>query len=677
MDLEIVHHLRRNASRYRWLLLLIVVGAGVVFQRLPRHISYNVLLITLDTTRADHIGCYGHREALTPTLDALAKNGVLFEQAYVTVPLTLPSHASLLTGLYPPENGMHLNGRGQLSTQIPTLASTLQKQGYETAAFIGAVVLNSKAGLDQGFQLYDDDMAGGVHHGHESHLMRHAGLVVDSALRWLRGRQAQPFFAWVHLYDPHAPFEGHAEVFQDRFQNEPYDGDIAFADLHVGRLIQHLKDRGELARTLVIVVGDHGEGFGEHAELEHGFMLYNSTLQVPLIMSNPGLCRTGYRVPTPVSLVDIFPTVLDCLQVPVPRRVSGVNLNRALKGETIEPRVCFSETESCFAAYGWAPLASVTTDAWKYVKTAREELYELQRDPGELKNLAGSQPDQLQKMRQLFQTTRDQMADSAERDVHYTPAELQKLRSLGYLSGKGAPPADPGKPLPDVKDMIGFYNTEIQARKLLQDGKTDEALADLRRVTRDAPEFTPAWLTLGAALQSLNRHTEAIEVYRAALKAKPEAADPHFDLAKLYANRGDRAQAIEEYMAALKSDPNYAMAHINLAVLLSEQGPVQQARQHFERGLEEAPDSTVGHFNFGLFLLRQRESELAVTHLDRALQLDPLLPQIHFQLGLANVALQRYHEALSHFEATLQLSPQYPQAAAQLERAREKLLFGK
>ncbi len=660
------------------MLAVCLAGSGVALQRLWRRAPYNVLLVTFDTTRADHIGCYGHPQALTPTIDALAQHGVLFEQAYVTVPLTLPSHASILTGLYPPENGMHINGRGQLSSQIPTLATTLQKHGYDTAAFIGAVVLNAKAGLDQGFQLYDDDMAGGVHHGHESHLMRHAGIVVDSALKWLQGRASKPFFAWVHLYDPHAPFEGHAEVFQDRFKDTPYDGDIAFADMHVGRLIQHLKDRGVYDNTLVIIVGDHGEGFNEHEELEHGFMLYNATLKVPFVVSNPSLCRAGYRVPTPVSLVDIFPTVLDCLHVPAPKRVSGVSLHQALLGQPIEPRVCFSETEACYAAYGWSPQASVTTDAWKYVKTVREELYDLKHDPGELKNLAASHADQLEKMRRLYQTTREKMVETAEHDVHYTPADLQKLRSLGYLSGKNVPgEADPGQSLADIKDRIGFYNTEVQARKLMQEGKTEQALVDLRRVTSAVPDFMPAWLSLAAALQSLNRSDEAIDVYHQALKAKPDAADPHFDLAKLYTARGDKAKAIDEYTAALKSDPNYAMAHINLASLLSEKGDAEQARRHFEQGLEEAPDSTVGHFNFGLFLLQRREPERAITHLERALQLDPQLPQIHFQLGMAKVALEHFDEALPHFEATLQLNPRFPQAAAQLQRAREKLLFGK
>ncbi|MBX3440601.1 MAG: sulfatase, partial [Planctomycetaceae bacterium] len=217
----------------RWWLpatgVMVVLAAMAYYTFRPSPRPRNVLLITLDTTRADHLGCYGHAAAHTPTIDALAAGGVVFDAAYVTVPLTLPSHTSMLTGLYPPENGIHLNGQGRLDPKLPNLAESLRQQGYRTGAFIASVVLHSMHGLNHGFDVYDDDMAGGEQHGHESHLMRNARQVVDSALAWLQGQDDRPFFCWVHLFDPHAPYEGHPEVFGDRFQNAPYDGDIAFA----------------------------------------------------------------------------------------------------------------------------------------------------------------------------------------------------------------------------------------------------------------------------------------------------------------------------------------------------------------------------------------------------------------------------------------------------------------
>jgi arylsulfatase A-like enzyme len=473
--------------RKRWLvvvglLLTGTVAAMLFFRPRPRYNVLLVTLVTLDTTRADHLGCYGRAEAHTLVLDALAQEGVLFESAYATVPLTLPSHASILTGLYPPENGMHVNGVGRLDPQLPNLAETLRSQGYNTSAFIASVVLHSRYGLDHGFQIYDDDLAGGEFHGHESHLMRKANAVVDSALTWLNLHHEDPFFCWVHLFDPHAPYESHPEIFQDRFRENPYDGDIAFADLHVGRMVRFLKDKGVYDNTLIIIVGDHGEGLGEHVEDEHGFMLYNSTLHVPMIVSCPKLCKAGQRVAQSVSQVDIFPTVLDCLQVDSPGPVSGVSFHRGLTGSPLQPRFCYSETRAVFDAFRWAPLGSVTSNNWKYVQTTREELYDLREDAGELNNLAESQPDQLEKMRQTYFDLQEQMAEHEATDAVLTDADRRKLESLGYVGGRTAPaPHDADELLPDVKDMMVHYNAEFAARKLIDDGKTDTRSSGCRK----------------------------------------------------------------------------------------------------------------------------------------------------------------------------------------------------
>lgn len=626
----------------------------------------NVLLVTLDTTRADHLGCYGYEQALTPTLDALAREGVVFEQAFATVPLTFPSHTSIHTGLYPPENGIHNNGRGKLDAQIPTLAEVLKQRGYDTGAFIGSVVLPARTGLNQGFDTYDDDMAGGDHHGHEAHLMRSARLVVNSALDWLHARESRPFFCWVHLFDPHAPFEGHPEVFHDRFQDRKYDGDIAFADLHIGRLITLLKDRGEYERTLVVVVGDHGEAFGEHAELEHGFMLYNATLRVPLLISVPGQSKKGHRISTSVSQVDIFPTVLDCLNIPLPTRVSGVSLKQAVKGNAMESRPCYSESEACYASFRWAPLHCLTTDSWKYVNTSREELYDLKQDPQELHNLAESRPEQVQEMRMLLETTRDAMVDCPTSDTPIDAKHLQQLRSLGYLASNTAAPAEEsGDHLPDVKDMIEYYNAEIEARLRLNSAPI-QVVERMQKVVEAAPQFLPARLTLATALQKLERIDEAIDVYVAASASNPTAADPHFELAKLYQVQGENLRAIEQYEVVLKIDPHYATAHFNLATVLMRQGDMENARKHFELGLESFPESTVGLFNFGVFLFQQGELAEAKKRLRRAASLDPSLPQIHYQLGLVLKGLKEFAEAGSQFQETLRLNPRDAHAAEQL-----------
>jgi arylsulfatase A-like enzyme/Tfp pilus assembly protein PilF len=655
-------------------LCVLVAGAAAALWGFRPRPQYNVLLVTLDTTRADRIGCYGYADAHTPTLDALAEEGVVFESAYATVPLTLPSHASILTGLYPPENGMPLNGRGRLDPQLPNLAETLRKEGYRTGAFIASVVLHSKHGLDHGFETYDDDMAGGEQHGHESHLMRNARMVVDSALAWLQDQQDRPFFCWVHLFDPHAPYEGHPEVFRDRFRERPYDGDIAFADLHVGRLIEFLKARGQYERTLIVVVGDHGEGLGEHLEDEHGFMLYNSTLRVPLIVSCPGMCRAGHRVSGAVSQVDLLPTVLDCLRIPPPQPISGVSLLSALKGSQVEPRFCYAETTAVYDAFGWAPLTGVTSDVWKFVHTTRDELYNLKDDPDELHNLADAEPAKVAELRNVLTRLQEQMDAHAELEAPLTASERRKLESLGYQAGgKSPPPVESANGLPDVKDMLGHYNAEIAARKLIGEGRIDEAIASLRSVIEAAPAFIPARMTLAAALQRHGRWEEAVDVFRAAIETDPHASTPHFELGKHFAAQGETAKAVEHYTTAIRLDPHDATAHFNLGSLLFAQGDFEKARAHYEIGLEEFPDSTLGQFNFSMLLASRGELEAALTHARRAAELSPRNPRAQFQLGDVLAAMGNFEDAVIQFEHTLRLDPDYPQGQAHLDQARQAL----
>ncbi|MBM4075711.1 MAG: hypothetical protein FJ267_08730, partial [Planctomycetes bacterium] len=474
-----------------WSSLAVVLGlcgliGGLALYRASLRPAMNVLFVTLDTTRADHLGCYGDTSALTPAIDALSKEGVQFERAYVTVPLTLPSHASMLTGLYPIENGIHDNLHNQLAPNIPTLASVLKKHGFETGAFMGSIVLHSKWGLNRGFDTYDDDMAGGEQHGDESHLCLLGNQVVDKAISWLEPRTKKPFFCWVHLFDPHAPFEGHAKEFGDRFQDRPYDGDIAFADMQVGRLVEFLRQKQVIDKTLIVIVGDHGEGLGDHQELEHGFLLHNPTVRTPLIFRATELCQAGYRVPTSVSLVDLFPTVLECLKIPNAIRTSGRSLKSALEGKEIPPRTCYSETNAAFLAFGWSPLKGVTTDSWRYVHSTREELYDLKDDPDEKVNLAESRPDEIQELRQVLADVEQEMVPCVEVKADLSEEERRKLGAIGYVSAKLRSIND-GSPLSDVKDMIQYYNKEMQTRQLLMKGKAKEAEEILRTIVKEAP----------------------------------------------------------------------------------------------------------------------------------------------------------------------------------------------
>lgn len=659
----------RRSGKLWFAAVAVLAVAGVVWairSQLPRP-PLNVVLITLDTTRADHIGCYGYKPARTTAIDDLAANGTLFENAYVASPSTLPSHAAILTGLYPLENGLHNNGQGRLA-DVPTLAGLLKERGYATGAFIGAIVLDKKYGLNKGFDVYDDDMSRSLRYGDESHRMRSGEIVVESAVKWLGGVHEEPFFCWVHLFDPHAPYEGHAERFGDQFAANPYDGDIAFVDLQVEALRKHLEDSGVDDDTLIVIAGDHGEGFGEHDELEHGFLLYNSTLRVPLIVSSPRAARPGHRETAPVSLVDVLPSVLDCLEIPATERSSGASFKPALDGQPIEPRTCYSETVAAFAAYGWAPLKSITTADWKYIETTHSELYDLRSDPGELQNLFDAKTEQSDAMRQLLADMQAQMVEAQLDEVALTDAERRALESLGYVQGK-ASPAAAGQPLPDVKDKIGAYNAEIAARKQLSKGEGDLAITALQKLVADYPDYLPGRLTLGAAFQSQNRLDEAQTTYEEALRVDPHSFDAHFDLARLLTSRNQTEAAIEHYGAAVAANPTFAMAHINLAALLSAAGDVAGARQHFESGLAASPDSTVGQYNYSVFLGKQGEWDAALQHIRRAAELSPRNPQIRFQLATCLFGQGKFADAADEFEVILDLNPGYPKAAEQLREA--------
>lgn len=657
----------------------LVLAAGLslaAFWFWPRP-RFNVLIVTLDTTRADHLGCYGHASAETPTLDSLAAKGVLFEKAYATVAMTLPSHATIFTGLNPPEHGLHVNGKGRLGTQIPTLAEVLSKRGYDTGAFVASFILHSKFGLDRGFQTYDDEMAGGERHGSETHLMRNGKQVVDAALAWLTRRSGRPFFCWVHLYDPHVPYDAHEESFGNRFRDSPYDGDIAYADQQIGRLLDFLKERGLDQRTVIVVVGDHGEGLGEHEEREHGFLVYNSTIHVPLIVAGPSIRKGGRRISSAVSLVDVFPTVLDSMRLSSGKQVSGRSLHAALRGAAIEPRPCFSEADTAFDAYGWAPQQSIATDAWKYIRTPREELYDLRTDPHELNNLAASQPETLAELQRLLADMTAGMIEPPHANVPLTDLDRRKLESLGYATGGKGDFVPSGEPLPDVKDMIGYYNTELDARELLEAGKLAEAESVLRGVIQAAPEFMTARTTLGRVLQKQKRLEEAIAVYEDALRVKPNNAEAHFDLANVLAGRGQLDAAIEHYSAALETDRLNHMAHLNLAGIYAFRGETELAREHYEAGLEEFPDSSSGQFTYGVFLAKQGEYEEALPHVERAVQLQPENAQMRYHLGFVLLALGRFDEAQAELEETIRLDPQYPGVQVQLQHAKSRQPRGK
>ncbi|MBX3439105.1 MAG: tetratricopeptide repeat protein, partial [Planctomycetaceae bacterium] len=400
--------------------------------------------------------------------------------------------------------------------------------------------------------------------------------------------------------------------------------------------------------------------------------------RVPLIVSGPPSLRAGHRVATPVSAVDIYPTVAECLGFVAPQSVSGTSLAPALQGGEITPRARYAETNAVHDAFGWATLAGVIDGRWKYVQTTHDELYNLADDPHELTNLIDTEPAKRAEMEELLTGLQQQMQRHAADDAALTAADRRKLESLGYVAGGSSPPTtENDAPLPDVKEMMVHYNAEFAARRLISGGRAAEAVQQMRAVIAAAPMFMPARMTLGAALLAHGDANAAIAEWEAAIQADPQAPSPHFELGKHYAAAGQTEKAIAHYEEAIRLAPHDAMSHFNLGSLLFAAGDFDKAREHYQQGLEVFPDSTLGQFNFSMILASRGELEEAVHHARRAADLSPRNPQFQFHLGNLLASQGNFADAVIQFEHTLQIAPDYPEGREHLNQALQLLGAGR
>ena len=583
--------MRLFRSGWLWLILVLLCAGGVSWWWLtPRRM--NLLIITLDTTRADRLGAWGGPAGLTPVLDDLAARSAVFEKAFAPVPLTLPAHASLFTGLYPPEHGLRLNnGLSRLNSKIPVLAEMLQQRGYRTGAFIGSFVLDKQFGLDRGFDHYDDTLDAG--HGPvgadpHNHKMRLGERVVDAALGWLRGGR-QPYFCWIHLFDPHFPYQPREELFGNQYRDRPYDAGIAYVDLQVGRLLDHLRQTGQLEHTLVVIAGDHGESLGEHQERTHGYTIYDATLHVPLIVSLPGPDRTIRRIATPVSLVDVLPTLAAAMRLTPPAVISGRNLLPACLGEDLSVQGYYAESNHPFEEGGAAPLRSLIVDNWKYIRSPRPELYDRQADPHELHNLAADKPADVKRFEQTLHELEAEFTPQDAPTVVISPHDKRKLASLGYTSGITTTKVEPTADLPDLKDLLPHFNTYSDAQALLSGGKFDEAADLLRPVVKAAPRYFQAWYNLGVAEQQLGHLPQAEAAFLKAVEIDGNAWS-QLALSKLYLKRGEAQRALPHLEIAVSLQPDHVEANFLLAEALRTVGRHAEARERYEQTLSLNPD---------------------------------------------------------------------------------------
>jgi arylsulfatase A-like enzyme/Flp pilus assembly protein TadD len=578
----------------------------------------SILLISLDTTRADHLGAYAAGVTTTPALDGLAARGVVFERAYTPVPVTLPAHASLMTGLAPAGHGVHDNGLHRLPDDIPTTAEILAADGYATSAVIGSAVLDRQYGLDRGFQSYDDRVGalGGM-----AIPERTAAQVTEAALQAADGL-AGPFFLFVHYFDPHATYAPPAD-FAKSFRGRLYDGEIAYVDQQIGRLLSGLQQRRLLDNTIVVVVADHGESLGEHGEPTHGVFLYDSTVRVPMIFAGPGL-PTGRRVEAPASLMDVLPTLSALTGTSVPPDLDGRSL-LPLMDSAPEPAAAqvWLPLESRFGlnSYGWAPLVGMTDGRIKWIGAPTAEFYDLARDPGERHNLAADNATEIDRLRRLFASRWSSRREAPPPGIAIDAeqaARLEQLESLGYVSAPGRTIRD-STPRPDPKDVIGALAEINAARAEIGAGRAHQAGRILVSVLERSPENVSALILLGSSRIVTGDFAGAVLPLRRAAELAPHKGDVHYNLGIALMSTGDAGGAEAAWSRALEVSPRYLEAAVNLIDLLQRGGRVGEARERLDHARMNGLDDPVLDYLDGRLALEVGDRERARSILARSL----------------------------------------------------------
>ena len=676
----------------------------------------NLLVITLDTTRADRIGAYGYQNIETPIIDRLAREGVLFEQTMATAPLTLPAHCSIFTGRFPPEHGVRDNGGFFLSPQQLTLATYLKGKGFRTGAVVAAYVLDGKWGLNQGFEAYVDDFdvsrgTGGFGIGD---IQRPGNEVVDRALPWLEKVKNQRFFAWLHFYDPHQPYDA-PEPFKSRYANHPYNAEIAFVDSQIARVIDFLERNGLLERTIIAVIGDHGESLNQHGEGSHGFFIYEATTRVPFIIRAPFDRMRGRQVADPVRSVDLEPTVLDLLGLPSPKAIAGVSLVPLMTGDrqTLDLEG-YAEALYPLHHFGWSDLRAWRAGRYKVIDAPRPELYDLERDPQEDHNIYPERralaDGMIRRLRQ-HETDTPGNEGASKPTLDVDPEARARLAALGYVGSFVATVSGPRTERADPKDKIGLFNLMTDAREIAREGKsegtTDETtrrvIAMYKKVVAEDPNVIDAWFSLGNACQRAGRYEEAIGYFKKALELKPdydlpvinmanayralgkdEAAlagyehyltiDPknahvRYEIGQIYLDQGDLARADENFRKALEIDPKVAAARNAIGVLAFKRGDLATAERDVRAALEIKSDVRLAHYNLALIAEERNDLQTAEAEYRREIEIHPDAYKAAFNLGRLYERLGNRNAQIASLKAAVDMNPEGPEANVFLAKA--------
>ncbi len=620
--------------------------------------SPNVLLVSIDTLRADYLGAYG-ASVPTPAIDALANGGVVFERAVAQVPITLPSHASLFTAAYPFGHGVRDNGSFRLAAEKRTLTETFRAAGYRTAAFVGSFAIDSRFGLDQGFELYDD------FYGDTSALEdfaiseRRAADVLAPALDWLSRTGEAPWFAFVHLYDVHAPYDPPAP-FRERFASDLYRGEVAYVDEALAGFLEKLRSRGRLENTIVVVTSDHGEGLGEHGERTHGMFAYETTLRVPLIFSWEGVLAPR-RVASRVRLLDVAPTLLALARLDLLPASQGFSLVPFLEG-----RKDSTEDESYFEALafnlnrGFAPLTGFYRGDLKYVELPIPEIYDLESDPGETTNLARERPALVEEMAsRLDEIEREGATDRDDQNRLAVDEETRRrLQTLGYATGAGAaaPRSSYGEE-DDPKRLVQLSDRLDDAMAAHVAGRSEEAVRLLRAIVAERPSMAKAYDDLSFVLREAGRLEGAIASLEDSLEANASTLAMRARLGLYLQEAGKTAASIGLLQKVVEENPGYAEAYNYMGLAYAQEGRADEAIETFRKLLDLDPSYASAYSNLGsVYLARARHAE-AEKEFRLALEIDPRLGAAWNGLGVVAASTGREEEAVESWKRSLDLDP--------------------
>jgi len=642
------------------LLVLLAPGLFASCSR-PRPALRNVVLISIDTLRADHVSAYGFPRKATPNIDAVARDGVLFKNVRTPVPMTLPAHVSMLTGTLPPTHGLRDNLLSRLPEGTQTLATRLKARGFATGAVVSTFVLDRRFGTSQGFDSYDDRFDAVHKIGDLSE--RKGDEAARHATEWLDQHKDRPFFLFLHLYDPHDPYEP-PEPFASQWKGDPYAGEVAFADHCVGQVTAKLHQLGLDDSTLLVITGDHGEMLGEHGEQNHGFFIYEGALRVPLVLRVPGAQGAPRQLDLPVSLIDIVPTVLSLAGAEVPKEVQGVDLSPWIAGQGAGggARSLYAETVTPTRYYGASSLLAIIADGWKYIETTRPELYDLRNDPAEAVNLFArerARADALGRTLAAVLAAAGRAPGPAPQSAALDEEARQRLAALGYL-GRGGDTSSQGfdRSKEDPKDLIGFFRQDQRLNKLVEEKKYTEARTLCDDMLRQRPGFADCHLQMSKIAAAEGNLDAARTAAAKAVAVGPKNARAHLQLAALLRERGDLDGAIAHFREALALDPSAPDTRTWLGRALAEKGQLDEAARLLGPGAVGAPESALAATQLGYVLAKQGKRAEAIASYRRALALDPGSAEAHAYLGSALASEGQWDEAITHFEIALKVRPE-------------------